>query len=241
MLALNSQAFEQIKTLPHGSTVALIIFLTASLSQVVQESVILFVNRVKPVRFVFSLLIGAVVFAFGYIFLVLSTWLISFAPFTVKAPFGVVAYTLGFSYAPLIFSIFGAMPYLGEPLLSLLSLWHLLAMVIGLAAITKTGVWQAFGTVQLRNAAWREGQRALLIHVYGGIGGKKTEPKAKSPLYFGRFAYGIVQVVREELTDELRFEIVYHQIYTHNTDGLIAGSLHWSRYMGDRSFGWRGK
>jgi len=94
---------------------------------------------------------------------------------------------------------------------------------------------------QARSATvWREGKRALLIHVYGGIGGKKTEPKAKSPLYFGHFAYGIAQVVREPLTDELRFEIVYHQIYTHNTDGLIAGSLHWSRYMGDRSFGWLG-
>lgn len=96
-------------------------------------------------------------------------------------------------------------------------------------------------TIQVRSAtAWREGKRALLIHVYGGIGGKKTEPKAKTPLYFGHFAYGIAQVVREPLTDELRFEIVYHQIYTHNTDGLIAGSLHWSRYMGDRSFGWLG-
>lgn len=95
--------------------------------------------------------------------------------------------------------------------------------------------------IQARSAiAWREGKRALLIHVYGGIGGKKTEPKAKSPLYFGHFAYGIAQVVREPLTDELRFEIVYHQIYTHNTDGLIAGSLHWSRYMGDRQFGWLG-
>ncbi|MBD2310036.1 CAAX protease [Chroococcidiopsis sp. FACHB-1243] len=95
-------------------------------------------------------------------------------------------------------------------------------------------------TIQARSATWYEGKRALLIHVYGGIGGKKTEPKAKSPLYFGHFAYGIAKVVREPLTDELRFEIVYHQVYTHNTDGLIAGSLHWSRYMGDRSFGWLG-
>lgn len=95
-------------------------------------------------------------------------------------------------------------------------------------------------TIQARSAALREGKRALLIHIYGGIGGKKTEPKAKSPLYFGHFAYGIAKVVREPLTDELRFEIVYHQIYTHNSDGLIAGSLHWSRYMGDRQFGWLG-
>ncbi|MDM9385744.1 hypothetical protein QUB80_34380 [Chlorogloeopsis sp. ULAP01] len=98
-----------------------------------------------------------------------------------------------------------------------------------------------WGTTEKRSAtAWREGKRALLIHVYGGIGGNKTESTAKGPLYFGHFAYGIAQVVREPLTDELRFEIVYHQIYTHNTDGLISGSLHWSRYMGDRFFGWLG-
>jgi len=66
VLALKFEAFEQINTLPHGSTVALVV-LAASLSQVVAQSVILFINRVKPVRFVFSLLIGAVLFAFGYI------------------------------------------------------------------------------------------------------------------------------------------------------------------------------
>jgi predicted Abi (CAAX) family protease len=96
-------------------------------------------------------------------------------------------------------------------------------------------------TVQVESAdTWHEGKRALLIHVYGGIGGDRTEPKAKSSLYFGHFAYGIAKVVREPLADELRFEIVYHQIYTHNSDGLIAGSLHWSRYIGDRQFGWLG-
>jgi len=95
VLALNSEAFEQINTLPHGSTVAVVVILAASLSQVIAQSVILFVNRVRPVRFVFTLLIATVLFAFGYIFLVLSTWLISFAPFTVEAPFGVVARTLG--------------------------------------------------------------------------------------------------------------------------------------------------
>ncbi|MBE9192975.1 CAAX protease [Gloeocapsopsis crepidinum LEGE 06123] len=149
VLALNSEAFEQINTLPYGSTVALVVVLAASLSQVVAQSVILFVNRVTPVRFVFTLLIGTVLFAFGYLFLVLSTWLISFAPFTVEAPFSVVARTLGFSYAPLIFSVFGAMPYLGEPILSVLSLWQLLAMVVGFAAASDTTVWQAFGTVAL--------------------------------------------------------------------------------------------
>ena len=87
---------------------------------------------------------------------------------------------------------------------------------------------------------WQEGDRALVVHVYGGIGGKKTEPAAKSPIYFGHFAYGMAQVVREPITDELRFEIEYQQVYTHNISGLISGNLHWSRYMGDRQWGFLG-
>ncbi|MBR8830962.1 MAG: hypothetical protein N5P05_001902 [Chroococcopsis gigantea SAG 12.99] len=89
-------------------------------------------------------------------------------------------------------------------------------------------------------AQWQEGERMLLLHVYGGIGGNKREPAAGGPIFFGHFAYGIAKVVREPLTDELRFDVRYYQVYTHNTDGLTAGVLHWCRYMGDRQLGWAG-
>jgi len=88
--------------------------------------------------------------------------------------------------------------------------------------------------------AWEVGTRALLVHVYGGIGGNQTEPAAQAPIYFGHFSFGVATVIREPLSDELRFDIVYHQIYTQNPDGLIAGTMHWSRYMGDRQLGWIG-
>ncbi|MGF1515953.1 MAG: CAAX protease [Elainellaceae cyanobacterium] len=94
--------------------------------------------------------------------------------------------------------------------------------------------------VQTAIDEWQVGDRALVLHVYGGIGGEKREPAAAGPVFFGHFAYGVATVVRDPLADELRFEIQYHQIYTHNTDGLIAGTLHWNRYMGDRQFGWAG-
>lgn len=87
---------------------------------------------------------------------------------------------------------------------------------------------------------WQEGDRALVLHTYGGIGGKKKEPAAAAPIFFGHFAYGLARVVREPLANELQFDIRYHQVYTHNTDGLVAGTLHWSRYLGDRQFGWGG-
>jgi predicted Abi (CAAX) family protease len=89
-------------------------------------------------------------------------------------------------------------------------------------------------------ATWNEHDQALLIHVYGGIGGRKREPAARSPIYFGHFAFGTARVIREPLSDELIFDITYRQIYTQNVDGLIAGALHWTRYCGDRQFGWLG-
>jgi hypothetical protein len=70
------------------------------------------VNRVKPLRFILCLIVGAILFAMGYFFLVCSTSVISFSLFINHAPFRTIAKILGFSYAPLIFSFLGAIPYL---------------------------------------------------------------------------------------------------------------------------------
>jgi predicted Abi (CAAX) family protease len=88
---------------------------------------------------------------------------------------------------------------------------------------------------------WREGDHLLLVHVYGGIGGKKAIPAMRSGIYFGHFAYGEARVVREPLADELCFDIDYHQIYTSNMDGVIPGALSWVHYVGDRQWGWLGQ
>jgi predicted Abi (CAAX) family protease len=95
-------------------------------------------------------------------------------------------------------------------------------------------------SVRLAEEPWTIGDRALLTHVYGGIGGRGGERAASGPIYFGHFAFGLAQVVADPLSGDARFEIAYHQVYTHNTDGLIAGRLHWSRYIADRQFGWLG-
>jgi predicted Abi (CAAX) family protease len=106
--------------------------------------------------------------------------------------------------------------------------------------ISSTLLSHSFQALEQNQHDWPEGTRALLIHLYGGVGGNQIEPAAKGPVYFGHFAFGVATVIHEPLTDELRFDIVYHQIYTQNPDGLTAGRMHWSRYMGDRQFGWIG-
>lgn len=88
-------------------------------------------------------------------------------------------------------------------------------------------------------AQYQEGDRLLLMHTYGGIGGNKAEVPPIG-LFFGHFAFGIASVVRDPISQELRFKIVYDQVYTQNLDGIIAGNLDWSNYLGDRQFSWLG-
>ncbi|HAA27175.1 MAG TPA: abortive infection protein [Cyanobacteria bacterium UBA8553] len=88
-------------------------------------------------------------------------------------------------------------------------------------------------------SSWREGDIALVLHTFGGIGGKKAESTLLG-VVTGHFAYGLARVVRDPLTQELRFDIEYRQVYAHNPDGIVAGTISWPGYMGDLQRGWLG-
>jgi predicted Abi (CAAX) family protease len=86
---------------------------------------------------------------------------------------------------------------------------------------------------------FQDGDRLLVLHTYGGIGGKKREVPPVG-LFFGHFAFGLARVIKEPISGELQFKLAYGQVYTQNLDGIIAGSLDWTNYIGDRQFGWLG-
>ena len=86
---------------------------------------------------------------------------------------------------------------------------------------------------------WQEGDRALVIHLFGGIGGAKGDSTLAGTVT-GHFAYGIARVVREPLADELQLSVDYEQVYAHNPNGIVAGTTSWANYMGDLQRGWLG-
>jgi predicted Abi (CAAX) family protease len=90
-----------------------------------------------------------------------------------------------------------------------------------------------------RTSPWQEGDIGIVIHCFGGIGGKKAE-KIVFGIVTGHFAFGVAKVVRDRFTGELRFDIEYKQVYAHNPDGIVAGSIKWQSYMGDLQRGWLG-
>jgi predicted Abi (CAAX) family protease len=87
---------------------------------------------------------------------------------------------------------------------------------------------------------WQLGDRALVLHLFGGIGGQKAEIQAVPGTVTGHFSYGWAKVIREPLADELQFQLDYQQVYAHNPEGIIAGRLSWPAYMGNLQRGWLG-
>ena len=144
VLLLNSETFTSIALLPLSLIASILVVLLAGLSQTLGQSVMLFVNRVRPLRFVLSVAIAAVIFVFNYNFWVLSTWLVAKWIFKVDLSLIEVIKTLGFSYAPLLLGFLMMIPYFGMPILIVLSIWTLMAIATGLGAISDLGIWQAF-------------------------------------------------------------------------------------------------
>jgi predicted Abi (CAAX) family protease len=88
-------------------------------------------------------------------------------------------------------------------------------------------------------AEWQIGDRGLLMHLFGGIGGELAEGGTPGTVT-GHFAYGVATVVRDRFTQEPQFDIVYHQIYGHNPNAIISGTIDWSAYTGNLERGWLG-
>lgn len=144
VLVLNKETFASINSLPLGLIASILVVLLAGLSQTLGQSVMLFINRVKPLRFVLSVAIAAILFVFNYNFWVFSTWLVAGWFFDVSLPLVEVIKTLGLSYAPLLFGFLIVIPYFGMPILIVLSVWTLMAIATGLGTISALGIWDAF-------------------------------------------------------------------------------------------------
>lgn len=144
VLTLNSDTFELLDRLPLSTIASISVVLLAALSQGIGQSAVLFINRVRPLRFILSLGLAAIIFTFNYNFWVLSTWLVATQIFHAPLSLLQVIPTFGFSYAPLLLGFLMVIPYFGMPIFVALSVWTLLAIVTGIGAIAGLGSWQVF-------------------------------------------------------------------------------------------------
>ncbi|NJL45616.1 MAG: CPBP family intramembrane metalloprotease [Leptolyngbyaceae cyanobacterium SM2_3_12] len=95
------------------------------------------------------------------------------------------------------------------------------------------------GSSDAARAQWQEGDYALVIHLFGGIGGENKEFTPAGTVT-GHFAYGLGQVIQEPIANELQLNIQYQQIYAHNSGGIVSGTHDWHSFTGDMQRGWLG-
>ncbi|MBI3957273.1 MAG: hypothetical protein HY328_00590, partial [Chloroflexi bacterium] len=75
-LALDPAAYRLLAGDGRGLAVALLVVFLAGLSEGVGQSIVLFINRITPRRFVLSLLLSAATHAVGYLFWAATIWLV---------------------------------------------------------------------------------------------------------------------------------------------------------------------
>lgn len=89
------------------------------------------------------------------------------------------------------------------------------------------------------NPPWQVGDQALVLHLFGNMGGPNGELQMMDDLFgTGHFSFGLGQVIRDSLSDQPILSLRYFQIYGHNQEGIVSGTIDWSAYMGDFRRGW---
>ena len=143
VLHLDTAAIEGFTHLSGSGQLALLVVFVAGVSEAIGNSVVLFINRVRPTRLVLTLLVSSILLAFTYFFWTITIYAVASLAFNARADYMVVARVVAFGYAPRVFGFIEFLPVLGRPFAVLLQVWSLLAVLIGVAAVLDLRPWQA--------------------------------------------------------------------------------------------------
>lgn len=123
--------------------VTLTILFLAGVSKELGQCVVLLVNRVKPGRFVISLLVSGAILVLSIIIEVSIIWLTGIYIFHRREDIGHLFSAVSLAHAPLLFGFFILLPYAGSLLDHVLDIWCLLAIVIAVSVTLQLQLWQA--------------------------------------------------------------------------------------------------
>jgi hypothetical protein len=183
-LTLNDHIFVIVEGSQEGLWIALIVVGLAGLSHALGQSLVLFINHVRPRRFILAMIASTIGHMGGYGLWMASLWLVGVIAFGANVTWIEVAAAVGLAYAPQLLAFFELTPFLGNPFGVLLSLWTLLAIVTAVRAGFGLETWQAIvasGLGWLLLQVWR---RTLGKPVYA-LGHWIEQRAAGVPLKYG--------------------------------------------------------
>jgi hypothetical protein len=148
-LRLRPDVVQIADTYPNATWIAFGVVMVAGISLLLGQSVILFLNQVKPGRFALSLVINGILLGVGWIVWSAVVWGIGRWLFTEEPRFALVLRLVGLSYAPLVFGFLILMPYLGPFVQRVLFAWSFIIALRAVAYTFAVGFWPALLCVGL--------------------------------------------------------------------------------------------
>jgi hypothetical protein len=142
VLRLDPDVFRAALTTPNTGILAVLTLFLAGVSDTIGHSVVLFANRVPRRRFIFSVVIEALILVVGVFFWAATIWFTAETVFGAHQPYGTVVTAVALGYAPLLLGFLILLPYLGNFIFVLTRIWVLLAVLVGVAVAYSFGTWQ---------------------------------------------------------------------------------------------------
>ncbi len=127
----------------NASWVAITIAILAGASTLLGNSVVLFLNRVRGVRFAISLLFNGLGFVVLYAVQALIIALVGYLVTGERLDVGMAIWAVLLATAPLVFGFFELIPYLGPGIARLLQAWGLIALWVIVEVLYGVNHWTA--------------------------------------------------------------------------------------------------
>jgi hypothetical protein len=140
---------QTVIALPHPGLLALAVAVLAGVSQLVGDSVILFVNRVRPARFIAALGLNGLLFALSLAAEGAVIWLAARFIFGADEPIGMGILVAFLGSAPLVFGFFIMAATLGPLVGRLLRIWSWLITLLAVRDGFGLALWQALVCIVL--------------------------------------------------------------------------------------------
>ena len=115
---------------PRGIWLALAVVALAGISESMGQSLVLFINKVRPSRFIPAVLISIISYVAGYLLWTASVYAVGKYGFGKPVAWMPTAAVVGVAYAPQTLAFFELVPFFGNPFGILLTLWSMVAVVI---------------------------------------------------------------------------------------------------------------
>lgn len=148
-MALDVRVAEIVAQYPQTGLVTLTIAILGGAGLLLGQSVILFVNRVRPTRFALSLLLNGLIFSISLLIWGIAIWAIGRFLFPAEPALTIVLRLVALSAAPYVFGFLVLIPYLGEFVYRVLSVWSSVIAAGVTAYSFRVEWWPAFLVVGL--------------------------------------------------------------------------------------------